>query len=259
MRLLIYQVDAFTNQLFKGNPAMVVPLGAWISEGLMQNIAAENNLSETAFYVRNGKYFDIRWFTPEVEVDLCGHATLASAFIIFENGEVDDHKVVFHSKSGVLEVDRTPDGLTIDFPALVPMAIDFPKWIEYIGGNPIEVYNCFDDFLLIYNSEEEVRELSPNYAALKQVPIRGFICSSRSDKYDFVSRFFAPSSGINEDPVTGSTHTKLIPYWANVLKKDKLFAKQISKRGGELKCELLNKRVKISGNAKLFLKGEIYI
>ncbi len=259
MKLDIYQIDAFTNQLFKGNPAAVVPLDSWISDDVMQNIAAENNLSETAFYVRNVEGFEIRWFTPAVEVDLCGHATLAAAFVVFERGDVMKNQVVFSSKSGVLKVDKTADGLALDFPITVPVVSELPKWVKYVGGNPIEAYSCEDDFLLIYKSEEEIRTLSPNFTALKQVPVRGVICSARSEQYDFVSRFFGPAAGINEDPVTGSAHTKLVPYWAGVLKKEKLFAKQISKRGGELKCSLIGDRVQIKGNAQLFLVGQIYV
>ena len=259
MKLDIYQVDAFTSDLFKGNPAAVVPLDSWISDDVMQNIAAENNLSETAFYVRNNEGFEIRWFTPTIEVDLCGHATLATSFVVFERKEVAGNQVVFNSKSGALKIDKTADGLELDFPATVPVIAELPSWIKDVGGNPIEAYSCEDDFLLIYDSEEAIRNLTPNFTALKQVPVRGIICSSKSERCDFVSRFFAPGAGIDEDPVTGSAHTKLVPYWAEVLKKEKLLAKQISKRGGELKCNLLGDRVKLSGEAKLFLKGEIYI
>lgn len=259
MKLDIYQVDAFTSDLFKGNPAAVVPLDSWISDDVMQNIAAENNLSETAFYVRNNEGFEIRWFTPTIEVDLCGHATLAASFVVFERKEVAGNEVVFNSKSGALKVDKTAEGLELDFPATVPVIAELPSWIKDVGGNPIEAYSCEDDFLLIYDSEEAIRNLTPNFTALKQVPVRGIICSSKSERYDFVSRFFAPGAGIDEDPVTGSAHTKLVPYWAEVLKKEKLLAKQISKRGGELKCNLQGDRVKLSGEAKLFLKGEIYI
>ena len=259
MKLDIYQVDAFTSDLFKGNPAAVVPLDSWISDDVMQNIAAENNLSETAFYVRNNEGFEIRWFTPTIEVDLCGHATLATSFVVFERKEVAGNQVVFNSKSGALKIDKTADGLELDFPATVPVIAELPSWIKDVGGNPIEAYSCEDDFLLIYDSEEAIRNLTPNFTALKQVPVRGIICSSKSERYDFVSRFFAPGAGIDEDPVTGSAHTKLVPYWAEVLKKEKLLAKQISKRGGELKCNLQGDRVKLSGEAKLFLKGEIYI
>tara|TARA_B100001778_G_scaffold163552_1_gene134344 strand:+ start:725 stop:1504 length:780 start_codon:yes stop_codon:yes gene_type:complete len=259
MKLDIYQVDAFTSDLFKGNPAAVVPLDSWISDDVMQNIAAENNLSETAFYVRNNEGFEIRWFTPTIEVDLCGHATLATSFVVFERKEVAGNQVVFNSKSGALKIDKTADGLELDFPATVPVIAELPSWIKDVGGNPIEAYSCEDDFLLIYDSEEAIRNLTPNFTALKQVPVRGIICSSKSERCDFVSRFFAPGAGIDEDPVTGSAHTKLVPYWAEVLKKEKLLAKQISKRGGELKCNLQGDRVKLSGEAKLFLKGEIYI
>lgn len=259
MVLDIYQVDAFANQLFEGNPAMVVSLNSWISDDLMQNIASENNLSETAFYVRSGKEFDIRWFTPALEVDLCGHATLAAAFVVFDRKENSKNRVVFNSRSGVLKVEKTEKGFVLDFPITMPEHTDFPEWIEAVGGKPIGAYKCEDDFLLIYESEQDVKNLNPDYMALKQVPLRGVICSSKGDKHDFVSRFFAPASGINEDPVTGSSHTKLAPYWARILRKETLFAKQISQRGGELKCDLMGKRVKLTGQAKLFLKGCIYL
>ena len=259
MKLDIYQVDAFTNHLFKGNPAAVVPLDSWVSDDVMQDIAAENNLSETAFYVRNDEDFEIRWFTPTVEVNLCGHATLATAFVVFEREEVMGNHIVFNSKSGSLKVDKTENGMVLNFPITVPLATELPKWVKDVGGNPIEAYTCGEDVLLIYKSEDEIRNLSPNFVALKQVPIRGIICSSRSEEYDFVSRFFAPGVGINEDPVTGSAHTKLVPYWASIMKKDNLFAKQISKRGGELKCELIGDRVQLTGESRLFLVGEIYV
>ena len=259
MKLDIYQVDAFTSELFKGNPAMVIPLKEWLSDDLMQDIAAENNLSETAFYICNGQDFEIRWFTPTLEVNLCGHATLATAFVVFKREEVLGNRIIFNSKSGPLKVDKMEDGLTLDFPITVPVAVEVPKWVKDVGGYPIEAYTCEDDVLLIYKSEEEIRKLNPNFSALKQVPVRGVICSARTKKYDFVSRFFGPRAGINEDPVTGSAHTKLVPYWSRVLKKDKLFAKQISKRGGELKCQLIGDRVRLTGESRLFLVGEIYV
>jgi predicted PhzF superfamily epimerase YddE/YHI9 len=259
MKLDIYQIDAFTSEIFKGNPAMVVPLDNWIKDDLMQSIAAENNLSETAFYVLSDDKFDIRWFTPSLEVDLCGHATLATAFVIFLREEAKGNQITFNSKSGVLKVDKTKDGYVLDFPITIPIAEKSPSWLSYIGGSPLEYYVCGEDSLLIYETQDEIQNLKPNFNALKEVPVRGVICSSKSAKYDFVSRFFAPAAGINEDPVTGSAHTKLAPYWADILKKDKLFAKQISKRGGELMCHLIGERVKLTGKAKLFLIGEIYV
>ena len=259
MKLDIYQIDAFANELFKGNPAMVIPLKEWISEELMQEIAAENNLSETAFYVPEGDGFYIRWFTPTIEVNLCGHATLATAFVIFDREEVSGDLIKFDCKSGPLKVERSQDGLTLDFPITESSEIEIPDWVKNIGGNPISAHNCGDDYLLIYENEQEVLDLAPNFLELGKTKTRGIMCSSQSKQYDFVSRFFAPAAGINEDPVTGSAHTKLVPYWAKVLGKTKLKAKQISKRGGELNCELIGDRVKLSGEGKLYLKGEIFL
>ncbi|MBI34741.1 MAG: isomerase [Flavobacteriales bacterium] len=259
MKLDIYQVDAFTSELFKGNPAAVVPLPYWINDDLMLNIAAENNLSETAFYVCKNEEFEIRWFTPTVEVKLCGHATLAAAFVIFEKEGFKNDQIVFNSKSGVLTVNKSIDGLALDFPIINPELIEIPEWISFIGGDPKEAYLCGDDYLFIYDSEKNVRELKPSFSALKEVKARGFICSSKSNSCDFVSRFFAPRAGINEDPVTGSAHTKLVPYWAGIYKKNNFFARQISVRGGELKCILTGDRVKIQGAVRLYMKGELYL
>lgn len=259
MKLEIYQVDAFANELFKGNPAMVVPLKDWLSDELMQNIAAENNLSETAFYVAEGDGFYIRWFTPTTEVKLCGHATLATAYVIYERGEVEGGLINFNCKSGLLKVEKNEEELTLDFPITTPFEIEFPQWTKHIGGNPISAHNCEDDYLLIYETEQEVLDLTPKLSELKNTKTRGIMCSSRSEEYDFVSRFFAPAAGIDEDPVTGSAHTKLVPYWAKVLGKKNLSAKQVSKRGGELNCVLEGERVKLSGKGKLYLKGYIFV
>lgn len=259
MNLEIYQVDAFASELFKGNPAMVVPLKEWLSEEVMQDIAAENNLSETAFYVSEGNGFYIRWFTPTLEVKLCGHATLATAFVIFDRGEVIGDEINFNCKSGELQVTRSEKGLTLDFPITESVEIGMPEWSKFVGGSPISAHKCDDDFLLIYNSQKEVLALDPDFSRLKKTKSRGIMCSSKGEHHDFVSRFFAPAAGIDEDPVTGSAHTKLVPYWAKELGKTKLSAKQISKRGGELNCELIDDRVKLAGEGKLYLKGEIFI
>lgn len=259
MNLEIYQIDAFANELFKGNPAMVVPLKDWISDELMQDIAAENNLSETAFYVEEADVFYIRWFTPTIEVELCGHATLATAYVIFEREEVEGDQINFNCKSGFLRVDRSGDSLTLDFPIVESVEVEIPYWSELLGSFPVSAHKCQDDFLFIYKSQEEILTLKPNFLELRDINCRGIICSSLGEDYDFVSRFFAPSSGINEDAVTGSAHTKLVPYWAGILNKKKLSAKQVSKRGGVLECELTNHRVKLTGKSKLYLKGNVFI
>jgi PhzF family phenazine biosynthesis protein len=257
--LEIYQIDAFTENLYSGNPAMVVPLTEWLSDLEMQNIAAENNLSETAFYVKEGKGFHIRWFTPVKEVKLCGHATLASAMVIFMRKEVQGNQINFNCKSGHLSVLREGDQLTLDFPSNELNEIAMPSWVGHIGGSPIKALNAGDDYLLIYASEDEVASLSPNFLELGKIKTRGIICSSTSEKYDFVSRFFAPAAGINEDPVTGSAHTKLAPYWSKELGKKVLNAKQISNRGGEIRCEINEERVKLSGKGVLYLVGKIFV
>jgi len=260
MNLTIYQVDAFTKEVFKGNPAAIVPLENWIDAELMQKIALENNLSETAFFVKNGDVYEIRWFTPTFEIDLCGHATLASAFVIFEILKAEEVRVKFHShKSGELSVEKRDDVLTLDFPARPVSKTEIPDGlVEALGREPKEVFKA-RDYFLVYENEQEVSEITPDFSKLLEIEAHGFIVTARGDSADFVSRFFAPEVGVFEDPVTGSAHCNLIPFWAERLNKNELFAKQISARGGELFCELKDDRVKIGGNAVLYLKGEIYI
>jgi PhzF family phenazine biosynthesis protein len=260
MRLDIYQVDAFTNKVFGGNPAAICPLDEWLDAELMQKIALENNLSETAFFVKKGDAYEIRWFTPTYEIDLCGHATLASAFVIFEVLKLEESLIEFHShKSGSLSVEKKGDILVLDFPSRPVSACEAPKGlIEAIGKQPKEVLKA-RDYFLVYESEEEVLDINPNFSKLLEIDAHGFIVTARGDSSDFVSRFFAPEVGVFEDPVTGSSHCNLIPYWAEKLGKTELFARQISARGGELFCELKGDRVKIGGNSVLYLKGEIVI
>jgi PhzF family phenazine biosynthesis protein len=260
MKLEIYQVDAFAKEIFKGNPAAVCPLQEWIDAKLMQKIALENNLSETAFFVKNGDVYEIRWFTPTFEIDLCGHATLASAFVIFEVLKSETEIIKFHShKSGGLEVEKNGDVLILDFPSRPVAKADAPEGlIEAIGKQPQEIFKA-RDYFLVYENEQEILDIAPNFSKLLDINAHGFIVTAKGDLSDFVSRFFAPEVGVFEDPVTGSSHCNLIPYWAEQLGKNELFARQISQRGGDLFCELRGGRVKIGGNAVLYLKGEIYV
>lgn len=262
MQLPIYQVDAFTDKLFGGNPAAVVPLKTWLSDELMQKIAFENNLSETAFFVPNQTGFDIRWFTPTVEVNLCGHATLATSFVIFNVLKYDKDLILFSSKSGILKVRKEDKWLELDFPMQETSIAEAPDGlIESIGKKPKEIYRASDDYMFVYASQKEIEDLKPNFGALKHIKARGIIVTAKakSKKLDFVSRFFGPGSGIDEDPVTGSAHTKLVPYWAKILSKTELTAEQISSRRGFLKCKLAGDRVLMAGKGKLFLKGKISI
>lgn len=258
--LKIYQVDAFTNKLFGGNPAAVVPLQQWLSDELMQNIAAENNLAETVFFVNEPAGYRIRWFTPTNEVDLCGHATLASAYVLFNLLGFADNKIEFQSRSGLLSVTKEGDLLTLNFPAGVLTPTELRSDVATaLGAAPAELYWCKDDLVCVFNSQAAIENLNPDFEALKKISKHGVITTAQGDAVDFVSRCFFPSSGINEDPVTGSAHTRFTPYWAARLGKSKLTAKQLSKRGGDLVCELAGDRVLISGNATLFLVGEIYV
>lgn len=258
MNLSIYQVDAFTGRLFSGNPAAVCPLETWIDDYRLQAVAAENNLSETAFFVKRGDRYEIRWFTPTSEVDLCGHATLASAFVIFHFLEKNLKAVAFETRErGALSVTRDGERLTLDFPAMVPEPCEAPAGlIEGLGRRPEAVLRS-RDYLVRYVDEQSVRDLSPDMGLLARAECVGIVTTAPGDEVDFVSRFFAPRMGVPEDPVTGSAHCTLTPYWAGELGKDRLHALQVSKRGGELFCRNLGDRVKISGEAVLYLQGTI--
>lgn len=259
MNQKIYQVDAFTNQIFGGNSAAVCPLEQWLSDDIMQKIAMENNLAETAFYVKKGEQYEIRWFTPAIEVDLCGHATLATAFILFNYEEYLGDTIHFHSpRSGSLTVTRNGDLLIMNFPSDVFESIELTDDLT-AGFNikPSLAFKGKTDYLLIYDTEDEIKHLSPNLEIISKLGGRGVIVSAKGDKVDFVSRFFAPQSGINEDPVTGSAHTTLTPFWAEVLDKKELTAVQLSERIGYLNCKYLNDRVEISGRCKLYMSGVI--
>lgn len=257
----IYQIDAFADVLFSGNPAAVCPLDNWLDADIMQKIAAENNLAETAFTVPVENGFEIRWFTPTVEVDLCGHATLASAFVLINFEGFTDDKINFFSKnSGTLTVTKNGDLFTLNFPSDSLQKIEnLSQFKNCFAHQPIEAYQGKTDYLLIFENESQIVNMKPNFSEIAKINARGIIVSSISENFDFVSRFFGPNCGVNEDPVTGSAHTTLTPFWAEKLGKTKLTAKQISKRGGVLECELKNDRILISGKCKTYLKGEIFI
>ena len=243
MKLAIYQIDAFAEQTFTGNPAAIIPLDSWLEDQKMQSIAEENNLSETAFIVATDNGYHIRWFTPSCEVDLCGHATLAAAYVVIQCLQENRNPVCFDSKSGKLFVSHKIDAnkktiLTLDFPASEYEEVETPQaLIQGLGKAPIETVAAAD-YLAIFSSEEEVLQLTPNFAQLQELDRRGVIASAPGKDVDFVSRFFAPNAGINEDPVTGSAHCLLTPYWANRLDRTQLTAKQRSARGGYLTCTL---------------------
>jgi PhzF family phenazine biosynthesis protein len=255
-----YQVDAFAEDIFRGNPAVVCPLDKWLPDDLMQRIAMENNLSETAFYVKEGEGFRIRWFTPAVEVDLCGHATLATAFVLFNYEKYSGDKLVFQSRSGPLHVTQSNGLITLNFPADV--ATEVPVTPELYAGfaeKPSKIYKGKTDYMLVYDRESQIKNSKPDFVTVKNIKARGVIITAKGNSVDFVSRFFCPQSGIDEDPVTGSAHTTLVPYWAGVLGKKQLSAKQISEREGKLFCELQGDRVTMSGTGKLFSTGVIYL
>ncbi|MBL8176076.1 MAG: PhzF family phenazine biosynthesis protein [Bryobacterales bacterium] len=259
MRISIYQVDAFAAVPFTGNPAAICPLDEWLPDPLMQAIAAENNLAETAFFVREAGAYRLRWFTPAVEVDLCGHATLASAYILWEKLGFAGDVVTFETRSGVLHVTRDHDIIALDFPSRPPAACEVhPALLAALGGAPREVLAA-RDYFVVFDSQAEVEALTPNFAALSKVDRFAVIATAPGDEHDFVSRFFAPAQGIDEDPVTGSAHCTLTPYWSARLAKPKLKAKQISPRGGVLLCEDRGDRVSIAGKAVLYLEGSISV
>jgi PhzF family phenazine biosynthesis protein len=257
MELTLYQIDAFTDQVFKGNPAAVCPLDDWLTDTDLQAIAAENNLSETAFYVPAEAGFHLRWFTPTAEVDLCGHATLAAAFVIFNLSDYADETVKFETRSGELAVTKSDDLLVMDFPSQPgkPCATP-PLLVEGLGKTPVEVLSS-EDYMAVFDNEEDVIGLKPNFDALGKLDLRGVMVTAKGKDVDFVSRFFAPRHGINEDPVTGSAHCALTPYWAGKLSKTKLSAKQVSKRTGYIACELKGNRVSLSGKAVKYMEGKI--
>lgn len=259
MKIPLYQVDAFASKLFEGNPAAVCPLPGWLPDALMQSIAAENNLAETAFFVPEGEGFAIRWFTPLCEVELCGHATLASAFVLFHCMGYKNQSVVFSSLTGSLTVEQDDELLILDFPAQPALACDVPDLIaEAFGVEPVVCLRA-EDWLVVFDHESIIEQASPDMELLKKLELRGVAITAPSQHYDFVARFFAPKAGIAEDPVTGSAYTQLAPYWATRLGKKQFSVKQLSTRGGELSCEMVGDRVKIAGSAVLYLEGSITI
>lgn len=261
MKIKIYQVDAFASKVFAGNPAAVCLLEEWLDDQLMQRIANENNLSETAFAVPVEDYFEIRWFTPEVEVDLCGHATLATAHVLFNHLDYPSNLVKFNSiHSGKLSVEKNGKLLTLDFPADTLEEMVVPEIIvTALHRPPLKAFRGKTDFMFIYASQSEIESMKPDFGLLAQMGGRGIIVTAMGNDSNFVSRFFAPQTGIDEDPVTGSAHTSLTTYWSRVLGKKRLSAQQLSARGGQLICELVGDRVKISGEAVSYLEGEISI
>lgn len=259
MKVKLYQVDAFTDKLFSGNPAAVCPLDEWLYDKTLQNIAAENNLSETAFFVKEDDKYHLRWMTPTVEVDLCGHATLASAYVLFEVMKKEKAKIVFESLSGELVVTKNNGLITLNFPARKPKQIEITsQHLNCINIEPKEVYFHTKTMFVLQN-EDEVKKAVPNFEKIAKLDSDGLIITAAGNEVDFVSRYFAPHAGIPEDPVTGSAHTVLTPFWSERLKKKKLSARQVSSRGGSLFCEDLGDRVNISGKAVLYSVGEIIL
>lgn len=259
MQLDIYQVDAFSHHPFGGNPAAVCPLTEWLPDAQLQQIAAENNLSETAFFVPRGEFYELRWLTPEVEVDLCGHATLAAAWVLIHKLADAPQVLRFATRSGELRVTRNGDELAMDFPAKKPERCEPPHgMLSALGLESAELFGT-DDYIVLVEDEAQVAALAPDFARLKGLPKRGIAVTAKSTRFDFVSRWFGPNVGVNEDPVTGSAHTSLAPFWAERLGKSQLSAEQGGQRKGQLRCELQGDRVIISGKAVLYMQGTIYL
>ena len=261
MKLKMYQVDAFADRLFSGNPAAVVILESPLKDEVMQSIAAENNLSETAFISIHESPVLIRWFTPSIEVDLCGHATLASARILFDYyPDLAGEEINFNSKSGVLKITKVEGGLCLNFPADQPVVTEIDSlFIEILDIEPLKLLRGKDDYLAVFENQKQIEDMQPKLSLLKKINARGLVISAPGDEVDFVSRCFYPEAGIEEDPVTGSAHTMLTPYWANQFNKDDLEGHQLSRRGGKLNCRLVNDRVYISGSSVIYFEGAISI
>jgi PhzF family phenazine biosynthesis protein len=259
IEITLYQIDAFTGHVFGGNPAAVCPLDKWLDDDLMQRIAEENNLSETAFFVPNGDIYELRWFTPKVEIELAGHPTLAAAYVIFNYCNHSSDPIRFITKSGELTVTKDGDLLKMNFPVLNTVRADENELLNRaLGIRPSELY-LSRDYLAVYSSQQDILKIDPDFGLLKKLDCLGVIVTAPGEEADFVSRCFAPAVGINEDPVTGSAHSTLIPYWSKRLMKNTLHAYQLSKRGGELFCKNLGQRVEIGGKAVPYLSGKIVI
>jgi PhzF family phenazine biosynthesis protein len=257
MRIPYFHVDAFASEAFRGNPAGVCVLHQWLSDEVLQKIAAEHNLSETAFFTREQDYYRLRWFTPSMEVDLCGHATLASAFVLFSELRFVGDQIRFESKSGTLMASRRGDLVELDFPSRPPEACPTPPdLVAALGREPREVLRS-RDYFAVFDSQAELASLTPDFNLLMKLDCLGIIVTARGSDCDFVSRFFAPRAGIPEDPVTGSAHCSLIPFWSKRLGKLDLFARQMSRRSGELWCRFVGDRVRIGGRAVVYSRGEI--
>lgn len=261
MKLKLFQADAFTDVVFKGNPAAVCPLEEWLDDGVLLKIAAENNLSETAFYVPKDDGFEIRWFTPTTEVDLCGHATLATSYVLFNQEAFSGNVIHFYSpRSGKLTVAVEEDRFVLNFPIDQFDAIALTEELmTATDKRPIAAYKGKTDYMLVFEQENDVQTMMPNLSLIKALDARGIIVTARGETSDFVSRFFAPAVGVNEDPVCGSAHTTLTPFWADQLGKNDLTAFQLSARGGTVYCRLLDDRVELAGKVVLYMKGKIYI
>ncbi|MBK7174477.1 MAG: PhzF family phenazine biosynthesis protein [Bacteroidales bacterium] len=256
----LYQIDAFADKVFSGNPAAVCPLDAWLPDELMQKIAMENNLAETVFYVKTDNQYEIRWFTPMVEVDLCGHATLAAAFVLFNYENHTENIIHFYSpRSGELTVTKNGEFLSLNFPtdSLNPVTLS-TELLNCFEPKPHSAFKGKTDYLLVFDKEDDIINVTPAFDDIAKLDSRGVIITAKGNQVDFVSRFFAPQIGIKEDPVTGSAHTTLAPYWAKQLNKTEFSAIQLSERRGYLQCRYLNERTEISGKGKLYLIGEIY-
>ena len=259
MRLRIFQIDAFTDAVFGGNPAAVCPLESWLDDATLQAIAAENNLSETAFFVPANGAYDLRWFTPLAEVDLCGHATLATAHVVFRHVRPEADSVAFETRSGRLEVSRRGEGMAMDFPALAAPPVATPADLAVgLGAEPVAAFADMD-YLALFETEAEVRAIEPDLPALARLDRRGVIASAPGESVDFVSRFFSPRLGVPEDPVTGSAHCMLAPFWAERLGKTTLLAHQVSARGGIVRCSVAGARVLLSGRVVQYLEGTITV
>jgi PhzF family phenazine biosynthesis protein len=259
MEIKIYQIDAFADNTFEGNPAAVCPLDEWVSDELLQKIAEENNLSETAFFVAEDNGYALRWFTPEDEVDLCGHATLATAHVLFQHLAYVKKSILFYTKSGTLEVERSGTGYSMSFPASDVKPIDTPAELkEALGLVPTKTLIAFD-YIVVLDSESQVKSVSPDFVKLQALDLRGVVVTAPGDEVDFVSRCFFPKLRVNEDPVTGSAHCELAPYWAKKLSRNKLFGKQLSQRTGMVQCEVIGDRVILSGNAVDYMSGIVTI